>query len=187
MPNWCTDSVAFYQGNGKTDRLEQLAKDLEKAMERKEGSHNWIGRLLLELGYTEKETENISCRSFVNYWELREDALILCSESAWSPVYEVYYILAERYELTFDIMAEEGGVGLYLNSDTEGRFFSVHYLVNDDEDVWEYFDTSDEVELYLQSQQIHIDSIDSKLKPGDEMQIDDKFWVRRFDDEIPCY
>lgn len=190
MPNWCIDSIAFYQEDGKTDRIEKLAHDFNEAMKRQEGDRNWIGRILNYLGQTEKEREQTQfrCRSFVNDWELRDDHFFVSTDSAWSPVFDTYDFLADHYDVSYEIMAEECGMSYYLNTDVEGCFFGTRYLVsneNDDDYQWEYFSTPQEVEAHLSkigvtlSNGIKVEN----LAPGEELEIEEDVWVHCFNDE----
>ena len=51
-------------------------------------------------------------------------------ETAWGPMPEVWDKMAEKYNLSYVYIAEECGMGIYVNTDAEGRFFTTRYLLD---------------------------------------------------------
>ena len=84
MPNWCDNSIAFYQeGGGDTAVLAVFYADVQRYMNYKDpktGKHSsWIGHWLESKGI---DTENLSVRCFFTDCELNEDHVRVDMESA---------------------------------------------------------------------------------------------------------
>ena len=124
MANWCSTTVIF---TGSEKNLKSFYDDFMFAQEHiKEGCNDWIGRLLLLKGI---DHEQIHCRGFYNYIEMEEDRITLLSEDAWSPCIETYDKFAEMYGLSYVLCAEEPGMGIYINTDTEHKYFLEKYII----------------------------------------------------------
>ena len=148
MPNWCYDQVVF---EGDVNSLINLQKDLSKALATiEEGESCWIGRLLMYKGM-KYEDITIGCRSFIDTFSSLEEIKTskhfhLYTESAWSPVTEMYDWIAETYDLDYVLWAEEPGMDIYINTDVEGKHFPERYYVSCDDGLDEcYFPTLKEV------------------------------------------
>ena len=140
MPNWCNNSIAFYQEDGENAVLEDFYADIEKYQNYKDpesGKHSsWVGNWLIA---NKIDTENLYTRGFFTNIELNDDHVRVDMETAWGPLPEVWNLMAENYGLAYVYVAEECGCEVYVNTDAEGRFFPKRYILN-------YFDV-DELEL----------------------------------------
>ncbi|MCL2638447.1 MAG: hypothetical protein FWD48_08775 [Oscillospiraceae bacterium] len=130
MPNWCSNSIAFYQEDSGNCLLEAFYTDVSKYMDFKDvnGSHSdWVGNYLTE---NKIDTNEIYCRGFFANCELHSDHVLISMETAWEPLPQVWDKMAEKYGLSYVYIAEEPGMGIYVNTDVEGRFFTDRYLLD---------------------------------------------------------
>lgn len=134
MPNWCVTNVLFF---GDRDKVKKLYEDWDTAINViADGDDGWLGRLL---AYNDIGANEVYCRGFVDTLELQENGVYVISEDAWAPMFDFYDLIAELYGLQYVLMAEEPGNGLYLNTDTEGRYFPERYMLEvvvDDEEAY---------------------------------------------------
>jgi len=134
MPNWCTTNVMFY---GNRDKVKKLYEDWDTAINViAEGDDGWLGRLLV---YNGIDCNEVYCRGFVDTLELQEDGLYVISDDAVVPMLSFYNLIAVIYGLQYVLTAEEPGLGLYLNTDTEGRYFPERYMLEivlDDDEAY---------------------------------------------------
>lgn len=180
MSNWCLTDYCFY---ADTDRGEEQLKKLYTALDRSisnkkrviksDFGDTWLGNVILEFcpQYLALTSDSIVCNynnenirfrgSIVNLTEPEEfkgDMFQVSVETAWEPMTEMWdMILAEcRFdEVAYVYEAEEPGEGLYINSDTEGRFFADRFYIDlhisDDFYCYhsEYFTSSKEALAFL--------------------------------------
>lgn len=168
MPNWCMDSVTFYAGEkGNLENVKQLQRDFETALRTiEQGDTWWIGRLLVFKGVPYEGTSeqpSIRCRSFVDHYDALEEveeneSFTINTSSAWHPMTEMYDWIAETYQVEYVLHAEEPGVKLYVNTDTEGVYYTDRYYIDCDLDEAEieitYCESLEEVITSLQG--IHL-------------------------------
>jgi hypothetical protein len=137
MPNWCDNSIAFYQEDGGNAVLEAFYTDMERCLNYKDPEtgecSGWVGNWLKVNGI---DAKNLSARGFITNCELNGDHVCVNMESAWAPISEVWDLIAERYGLVYVYKAEEPGCEVFVNTDAVGRFFSDRYILN-------YFDVDD--------------------------------------------
>ena len=137
MPNWCINSVAFYQEDVGTTMLEAFYADIQKYQEYREpetGKHSdWVGNWLES---NRVNTDNIYTRGYFVDCEFKTDHVRVDMQVAWSTMTAVYDLMAKKYDLSYVYIAEEAGCEFYVNIDTEGRFFTTRYICN-------YFDVED--------------------------------------------
>ncbi|KNZ70304.1 hypothetical protein Tfer_0864 [Thermincola ferriacetica] len=129
MPNWCDTEVIF---SGAEENLRQFYNDFQEALKIiKDGDPGWIGRLFIYKGI-EPEQENIWCRGFVQALSFEGSGdncyVVLVSDDAWAPMWGAYDRFAEMYDLSYVLKAEEPGLEVYINTDSEGRFFPDKYV-----------------------------------------------------------
>jgi hypothetical protein len=130
MPNWTSNSIAFYQEDGGNDLLEAFYTDIERYQNFADvnGSlSNWCGHYLIA---SKINPDDLSCRGFFTNCELHDSHVRIDMESAWSPLPEVYDLLAEKYNLLYVYIADEPGCEIYVNTDVEGRFFTDRYILD---------------------------------------------------------
>ncbi len=161
MPNWCENEFVIY---GDKEQLLKFYKDMTIAtsenpnFEKVDNSwdEKWVGNLFLGAGYTEEELQKrqYNYRGGVDDIVLKEDRVIIWDYTAWTPNNEeMEDMLYEKYPgLEMVYKAEEGGCGIYINTDTEGKYIPERFLVDfssANEDLWEYYETWDEVAKVL--------------------------------------
>jgi len=131
MPNWCCNSIAFYREDGGNAILEAFYADIQKYKDYKDPetgrTSDWIGHWLQSKRIN---TDNLYCRGFIVNCELNTDHVRVDMDTAWSPLPEVWDLMAEKYELAYVYIAEEPGCEIYVNTDYGGRFFSTRYMMN---------------------------------------------------------
>jgi len=148
MPNWCSNSIAFYQEDGGTAMLEAFYSDIQKYQNYKDPEtgkpSDWVGHWLES---NRVDTKNLYTRGFFSNIELNADYVRVDMETAWAPLNEVWDLMADKYELAYVYIAEEPGCEVYVNTDYEGRFFTTRYMLHcfdvddlglDDETMAEY-------------------------------------------------
>ena len=137
MPNWCSNSIAFYQEDGGNSMVEAFYADVQKYQNYTDPetgkASDWVGHWLQS---NRVDTNNLYTRGFFQNCELNGDHVRVDMETAWAPLPEVWDLMAEKYELAYVYISEECGCAVYVNTDYAGRFFSSRYLLN-------YFDVDD--------------------------------------------
>lgn len=132
MPNICSDDVYFFSETNP-EGLTSLWYDLEASITL---SHNpddsRIGNIL---NYKGIDHTNLSLRGNVCYMERNESNILLCAETAWSPLYDAYTAIAQAYGIEFVMLSMEPGEDIYFNTDHSGIYFPDKYIVRmNDED-----------------------------------------------------
>jgi len=141
MANWGGQTVMFYKTDGADEdvfkafcrKMTNYKKDCEKNAANNNGVW-YIRRLFDYFGHSD---EHYPCgRTFVEDVDVREkDGQVrLRVTFAWSPepehVWEAFLDLGEFQEaVDFEYIAEECGNGIYINTDTDGRFFPERYCL----------------------------------------------------------
>lgn len=139
MANWCCNTFAIYPKNdsdlGKA-QLKRLFAQLRKVtqIDYPDGAdkHDWYGLLAVMRGRAE---EDIYALGSIDEIQWCDDHIIMQTETAWEPQADVVKDMLdckECSELTFVLLAEEGGNEIYINTDTTGRFFSERYVLDYD-------------------------------------------------------
>ena len=137
MPNWCSNSIAFYQEDDGNAMVEAFYADIEKYQNYKDHetgeTSDWVGHWLRS---NRIDTNNLYARGFFTNCELNGNHVRVDMETAWGPLPEVWDLMADKYELVYVYLSEEPGCHVYVNTDADGRFFSTRYMMN-------YFDVDD--------------------------------------------
>lgn len=124
MANICSDDVYFYSDNNP-EGLQHLWEDLEASIDRNP-IRSFIGSLF---EYKKIPTDGVCLRGMVTYRERNDDGILLDLSTAWSPLYDAYRAIAAYYEVEFVCKSIEPGVGIYFNTDRNGRFFPEEYMI----------------------------------------------------------
>lgn len=135
MPNWCNTEVIF-----EGENAFKLYKDWEKAEEASTINKFWLGNL-----FNYKKITRIPIRRiYINDIEYNEKTktTIIRTEEEWEPAIEVYKKIAEIYNLKFYLLAEEPGGEIFVNTDTEGKYFTEKYY-------FEFYNNNEEIESNL--------------------------------------
>ncbi len=149
MANYCSNCIAFY-GND-LDKLENFRMIMDNECES-------IRDFAMKCGYSEVEAVEFTDGrdTFVEVPDdiAKDDTsyyFIIQTETAWNTHAEVFSkIIQERFDnqISFVHCSAEPGCEIYINTDTERRFFTDQYhldLCINGEYVMEYFSTFKEV------------------------------------------
>ena len=135
MANWCMNRHAFFTDKENESELIRFHEKLSSIMKTPSEVPNgfepgWLGKVAIAHGVDWKE---ISCKgeiSTLGEYEPGSNFFTLESESAWTPANELWEAVIANYEgVAFVYIAEESGMGIYTNTDVDGRFFSDRYLL----------------------------------------------------------
>lgn len=154
MANYCSNCIAFF-GND-LDKLEHLRKMMDDTFN-EEDCHS-IQNFVLKYGYTKEEAYDFTDGrdTFVHIDdEVSKDDkgyyFTIQTETAWNPNVEVFRkVIEDHYEDDIDFVhcSEEPGFAIYVNTDTDGRFyedkFHLDYCVKE-KYVMEYFISFEDV------------------------------------------
>jgi len=122
MPDWCFTEVIFEGENSK-----KLYSDWEKAVKEspeKEG-YTWFGVL-----FNYKKINNIEVnKMFVDDVEFDENTktVYFRLEEPYEPNFQAYDAVAELYKLNYYILATEPSGRVFINTDSEGKYFPERY------------------------------------------------------------
>ena len=157
MPNWCSFDACIY---GEKREVEAFRTRCEHAIESGKATNNWdTYELCIQHGMTKDEinspnfgyiggsiddlgdvTDEYEGRSFV----------MVHMTTRWAPMIAGFESLLKNYiSLEGVYMAEEPGMGIYVNTDVNGRYFSSRYYIDDWDVGNEWFDNIDQVKKYI--------------------------------------
>ena len=127
MANICMDTVVFYAASDGQEKglaaLRQAVNDCYPT-----GTSVDDSRLRRIFEQNNIPTDGLDLRSDVVDTSLVEDGHItLYCDSAWNPMYEAYLSLANHFDVSFELQAEESGCGVYINTDINGAYLATHY------------------------------------------------------------
>ena len=134
MPNWCTTSYVF-RGNKNEikDFYDKIKSFTSKERISNSFGDSWLGNIVNGFGFDYNE---IPCRGRIDYFpELEEtdpDRLEFSTWTVWEPMTEMWDKIIEKYysSITYVLIAEECGMGIYINTDVEGENFSTRFSVD---------------------------------------------------------
>ena len=131
IANWCSNSIAFYQEDGGNALVEAFYADVQKYMNFIDPETNkpsdWVGHWF---DSNRINTDNLYTRGFFTDCDFYGTYVVLHMETAWGPLPEVWNLMAEKYNLSYVYCSEECGCAVYVNTDSEGRFFSDRYILD---------------------------------------------------------
>jgi len=122
MPDWCLTEVIFEGKNA--EKLYSDWKNALKESSEKEG-YVWFGIL-----FDYKNIEDIEVnKMFVDDVEFDKDAetVYFRLEEPYEPNFEAYDAVADLYKLNYYILAEEPSGRVFINTDSEGKYFPEKY------------------------------------------------------------
>ncbi len=155
MPNWCESKFAFVVDDLKNKgELKRLYDNLNKACntpcpEQNGFGDSWLGHVAIIHNIS---WENRGCRGYISHMDDFNDVanyFVIGLETAWEPPSEFFDCILKQYKgISYVYIAEEGGNGIYINTDTSRGIFPERYMLyNDDEDV--YFKNENELIEYM--------------------------------------
>lgn len=163
MANTCTTEYVL-EGEGAQIRalhseLERIAKDKPDCTNYQDWhvQPNWLGYIAEKaLGL---ESEKIDCRGEFALGEIAncpyDDELLtleVSAFSAWSPCYELFEKLAEKYGCNLYWIAEELGCGLFESNDFDEKYFHDTIIVDTPEYGCQYFCNQEEALKAIQEE-----------------------------------
>ena len=199
MANYCSNSIVFYSGDKA--KLSVFLRKMSAAYNAR-GSHFYSFMVLH--GYGNREISSvIDKRDFFTSCDTKLSvkdntySFSMDTETAWAPHMEVFRkVLQERYgnQILMVYMAEECGCGVYINSDTEGKYFPERYMVDcchAGEFHKEYFDTYEDAVEWIQGEYKDfgfglfdtVEDVERKVRDISAMDEDGFFCFRRFEPE----
>lgn len=158
MANWCSNSLAIY---GDRLQVEELFKDFEAAFK-----HTLYLRNLID--YFDLDGRGLGCRG--ELWErpiMQDGAITFGCETAWGPYEDLWEEILKFYPaLQYVFTAEEPGCEVYINSDTEGKFFTEKYRIESyDGEISEYLDSDDAlIKLTEEITGVHAETVEQCFK-----------------------
>ena len=111
-------------------------------------ANNWLGYLLLHIGYS-ADNLPVSCRGSVTYHEISEDGtyLFLVTETDWIPLLQVFLLFIRKYAPKAELIysAEEPGCDVFCTNDPahEEYMIMLHVDGNDLPEALRGFDGTD--------------------------------------------
>ena len=161
MANYCSNSIAIF-GYDK-EKVDELRNLMDKFFHENSNSSS-IRAFVVACGYSNDEAlkmtdgrdtfvdvdDEVSEKESIFYFKFQ-------TESAWSPNVDVFRkIISDKYgeDLDMEYCSEEPGVGIYINTDEEGFFFTDRYYLDsciNSEYETEYFENKQEVLDWIKS------------------------------------
>lgn len=181
MPNWAISNVTIHSTDIKG--LKHL-NDIICAPENfvsipEKWKNDWVGTILLCLGFNEKESYNIASRDFILDCELSNEKLELTVESAWGLHYTALKTICETALTNFSIIytCEELGNEVFVSNDPD---VVGTYYVEEDSQV-EYY-TKKEIEMTIPEWN---KEYNKDWKSADDILNDEElpedFWIFQFE------
>lgn len=132
MPNWCTTSYVF---RGNENELKDFSNKIKSFTSKErvpnDFGDNWLGNIVDGFGFN---WEELPCKGSITYFNPDDvpERLELSTETAWYPMYEMWDKIIEKYypSITYVLIAEECGMGLYINTDLTGDDFPTRFSVD---------------------------------------------------------
>ena len=154
MANYCNNTIAIFgYDKGKLDSFRKLMVNAFR-----DSRYGTVRDFVIKCGYNKEEAiqftdgrdtfididDEIAQKEGIYYFYFQ-------TESAWNPNIEVFTkIIREKFNNDFELeyCSEEPGMGIYINTDSEGFFFPDRYYLDcyiNDEYYTEYYETKEEV------------------------------------------
>lgn len=179
MPNWCSNAVVVY---GDKDEVKLFKERYAQAYINSCKNNTWGTYELFAVHNYNKDfilsDRSDWIRGPIDDVNEPQDprAFRFYFESAWSPMIDgLRRILSERYKtLRCEVVAEECGEAIYINTDTDGKFFRDKYCLYSDQTGSEYFEDDEELVKFVK------DEFDLDITPS---EIDDDFDIEYAPDE----
>lgn len=157
MANTCTTNYVLEGEGAQIRALYSGLKELESCHD-----SSWLGNIVEKiLGLDSKK---IDCRGEFGLGEISncpydDDSLTLdiTTFTAWSPCYELFEKLADKYDCNIYWIAEELGCGLFESNDSEEKYFQDTIIVDSPEHGCQYFSNQEDALKAIQ------DEVDDKI------------------------
>ena len=165
MANICDMRVVFYIDENNMEQVKGLKK-LHTTLSDMVNSDNTPFSFILP-------EEKYSCGDFCYVEDLEGDRFVVAAETAWSPTYDFFDKLSEKYGVRYASSSSESGFDIFeIYGDKEGSIFSHNFSVDiwgedSDEDApsipegYEFFTTEQELIDWLEKNYGNLYSSDS--------------------------
>lgn len=195
MPNWCYTNITIYHDDEEKlkaffNMVEEWRKKPFKKNDFDLYTLGWLGNIVGNSGIAEwKEKEdgredfvpNIACRGSLQTFELHGNRININTETAWSPMLEMWKLLCDEYlpEADITFTAEESGNCLYQSNDPDivGKYCIDVWETPDNfeeaESIWEA--TEEETREFLQ-RALNTDETDIKKLINMSSEVIDDAW-----------
>lgn len=185
MPNWC-DFGAVVHGDKK--EIDVFYQRLVNAHVHGQQTQQWDTYCLFEEHGFKKDEILSNGFPYIGgsldqidepVFNGKDWHIYIYMTTRWSPMIDGFNKLLKDYiSLKGVYYAEESGCEIYVNTDTEGRFFTVKYCIYDDDDGSEYFDSDSEFIKYMKdTYKIDIPLV-SDLKDDDDIKVKRGKYIR---------
>lgn len=191
MISWCYTDYVF-EGNEKT--LDDFEYRLKLSISACEGSTEnefgnfWLGNIAMEFGFPYKNDQFNVKGNISNIIRTDDDVLRVTTQTAFKPFPEMWDAIFDRHyrdeegniAINYVFVSEEIGKELFVNTDLDGKHFTVHYalMIHDDDnydiDDCYYMDDEEDIILTLKTyfDIEEISSFEEALKIIDEINND---------------
>ena len=177
MPNWCDVSYVF---EGPKDEIYQFQKNLIKYTSKanwrlsNEFGENWEGNVSFGFGFADPEAAFSCYGEIETIYQIQEgdgfDWFSVDCFDAWEPNHELFDSILEKFypSITYELMAEEPGCEVFINTDKTGKYFPYRYRIvldrgNDEELIEKRCENIEKVNAFLASltsQKTHLKNLD---------------------------
>ena len=142
MANMCSSSFVF---EGSKEQLEEFAGILQRVTASEKSEWGQMDNLTAEFGASFEQTGDTSVVGELLYFTQKDDSVQVDFNTKWRPPMPLVDKICERFDsFTFEVLVEEFGNGVCVNTDTEGKYFGAKYaIVTKDEDI--YVDSEEEL------------------------------------------
>lgn len=200
MPNWCYTSITIIHKDERKlkdfyEKVNTWAKKtyFENGFDCPKIDYWWLGNIVGNSGlakWTKKENgdsgfvPNISCRGTLQSIELLGNQINISTETAWSPMLEMWQLLCQKYLRGAEIYytADEGGNELYQTNDPDmiGKYYIdiVDDVPEEFDDIAESeYEATEEMVVKLLQRILHSDETDIKKLLDLHYKSDAQEWV----------
>lgn len=167
MPNWCCTNMHIYcDDTEKLNNLNSLIDEWTSKDYMDNGfGHHWLGNIVLGSGVgtvdTNKETD-LRCRGTLLYKDICGGELIIETETAWSPMMEMWTKIVDKYLPNADLFytAEEPGCGIFYTNDPD--YVDKYVIDSWNENIESNWEASEENVRELLQELLETDETDVK-------------------------
>ena len=206
MANTCFTTITITHKNERKvkdffEKVDTWAKKgyLDNDYNRPNIDYWWLGNIVGNSGiakWTKKENgdsdfvPNIRCRGMLTRLELNGNQIIIDTETAWSPMLEMWQLLCQKYLRGAEIYytADEGGNELYQTNDPDmiGKYYIdiIDNVPEEFDDIAESeYEATEEMVIKLLQRVLHSDETDIKklLDLLDESDVEDWLHIHKWE------
>lgn len=148
MPNWCSTTYAFYD-NGNTENYNKFKNAMLKLYNEHmfDKTDLWLGTVAESFGLKVCDSFPYGLRGWITYVEDNNDHLTVDVQDAWSYHNGVFNLILENSfdGVNYEMVAEEPGCEIYVNTDTEHKFFNDKYVMYIEDYDTLYFENDEQL------------------------------------------